>query len=354
MSIVAESDQPSAPAEPELTPQDRGLRDVRRRVAVGLAAIVVCYHASLWSLLRGTTVDTPLAYLGLVPIVALTLGFLLSQPRPGEPEIHDRQIDRIISVPLLVIPLISMAILPARMSTMYWMWRLDLLFMPAFVAGVVVLLFGVRMLWRSKVAVAWLLLAWPVPSRFGVTMLLEPLSSLTAAAVRVFVGFVPIAEPVNGDGISFAVAHAGSTFRVQVASACSGANSLVGFLLVASAVAVVLRGQRMAKLRWLFVGSLLVWSLNVARILMILGAGRLVGRTASIEVLHPVIGMVTFGIGVLVMVLNVSRFGLELPASNGPSRTSTILLAVPNARRAIAVVIVAGCLSGIMNQGLSA
>ena len=331
-----------------------GRPSVGTRVLVGLVAIVLCFHTSLWSLVRGTTVDTPLAYLGLVPFVALALGFWLARPAAGEPEIHDRHVDRIVGVPLVVVPVLSMALLPARMSTMYWMWRVDLLVLPLFVAGVVALLFGVRMLWRTKVAVAWLVLAWPVPCRFGLTVLLEPLSRLTALAVRAFVGIVPLARPVAGDGISFAIDHAGSTFRVQIASACSGANSLVGFLLVASAVAVVLGGTRGAKFRWLCTGAAFVWVLNVVRILVIIGAGRLVGRTASIEVLHPVIGMLMFGAGVLVMVLNVHRFGLSLPEPSGPSRTATVLRAVPDARRATVAVILIALAGAVVNQGLRA
>ena len=355
MSLTAEpalpdpSDVEVAPERPRRAPE----RIVRRRVVLGLLAVCVAFHASLWSLLRGTTVDTPLAYLGLVPFVAMGLAFVLSRPKPDEPEIHDRHLDRIAAVPLMAVPLVSMAILPARMSTMYWLWRIDLLVLPLFVAGVVALLFGIRMLWRTKVAVFWLFLAWPVPCRFGVTMLLEPMSKLTAAAVRVVVGIVPLAKAVQGDGITFAIGAGKDAFRVQIASACSGANSLVGFLLVASAVAVVLRGPKAAKFKWLAVGSLFVWALNVFRILLILGVGRAAGRTASIEVLHPMIGMFTFGLGVLVMVLNVHRFGLDLPATGGRSRSESVLRAVPDARRAMAVVLVLAAVCGLLDARLT-
>ena len=354
MTLAIDGAPSSSDPVPAAEGPRRDLRRVRLRTAGGLFAVVFCYHASLWSLLRGTTVDTPLAYLGLVPFVAAALGYFLAAPRRFEPDIHDRHMDRIIAVPLLVVPILSMVLVPARMSTMYWMWRIDLLLMPLFVAGVVVALFGVRTLWRTKVAVAWLFLAWPVPCRIGVALLLEPLSRLTAAVVRLVVGVVPLARPIEGDGITFAVSHAGSEFRVQVASACSGANSLVGFLLVASAVAVVLRGSRWSKAKWVMVGAALVWCLNVIRILLILGVGSLVGRTASIEVLHPFIGMVLFAGGVLVMVLVVQRFGLELPLPAPASRSAAVLRAVPDARRAMAVVLVLAAVGGVVDHGLSA
>ncbi|MFM7068369.1 MAG: archaeosortase/exosortase family protein, partial [Actinomycetes bacterium] len=327
---------------------------MRRRVVLALAAVLVAFHSSLWTLLRGVTVDTPLAYLGLVPIVAAALGYALSAPRAGEPDIHDRMVDRIVAIPLFVATLVTMALLPARMSTLFWMWRVDLLVLPLFVAAVVTTLFGVRMLWRTKVAVAWLFLAWPVPCRWAVSTLLDPLSRLTASTVGVVVRFVPVAQPIGGDGISFMVTHPSEPFRVQIATACSGANSMVGFLLVAGAVAMVLRGTRWAKVRWLLVGSFLVWVLNVVRIFSILAVGQFVGRTASIDVLHPVVGIFTFGAGVLVMVILSDRFGLRLPPRPASTRSAAIVRAVPDARRAAAVVLAAAALTGMLDRSLAA
>ena len=334
---------------------DLATRRVALRTAAALGLVLLCYWTSLWSLLRGVTVDTPLAYLGLVPVIAAGLGYTMARPRADEPEIHDRHIDRIVGVPLIAAALVALVLLPARMSTMYWLWRIDLLTMPLFVAGVISLLFGIRMLWRTKTAVLLLLLAWPIPFRWAVTVLLEHLADLTAVAVRAVVGVVPLAQPVAGDGISFLVPHgSGPGFRVQIASACSGANGLVGFLLVASAVAVAMTGSRARKAAWLAAGCALVLALNVFRILLILGVGRFAGQTASIDVLHPTVGLVTFNAGVLVMVLNARRFGLELPARRGPTRTRTVLRAVPTATTAIVALAIVAMVGGWFNRGLTA
>jgi exosortase len=329
-------------------------RTVALRTAGALGLVVLCYHTSLWSLLRGVTVDTPLAYLGLVPVIAAGLGYVLARPQLGEPEIHDRHIDRIVGIPLVVCALVALVLLPARMSTMYWLWRIDLLTMPMFVAGVIALLFGIRMLWRTKAAVALLLLAWPIPFRMLVTVLLEHLADLTASAVRLAIGVVPLAQSVAGDGISFRVPHGSGGFDVQIASACSGANGLVGFLLVSSAVALALTGSKARKLAWIATGCVLVLALNVLRILLILGVGRFLGQTASVEVLHPVVGLLTFNAGVLVMVLNAHRFGLQLPVRTGPSRTRTVLRAVPTAMAAMATLTVVALVGAYFNHGLTA
>jgi len=348
--------EPTLTVDVERSTMSPDTKKVAVRTAIVLGATVLCYQVSLWTLMRGITVDTPLAYLGLVPIIAGVLGYVLARPKVGEPDIHDRHIDRIIGIPLVLAALASLVLLPARMSTMYWLYRIDLLTMPLFVAGVIALVFGVRMLWRTKVAVLFLFLAWPMPIRAAVTLGLEPLTNLTAGAVSFVVKFIPVATAVGGDGITFNVpyagANSGSGFLVQVASACSGANGLLGFLLVASAFALVVKGTRTAKLTWLAVGFGMVWVFNVIRIMAILAVGRFFGETASIDVLHPVAGLITFNIAVLVMVLNAHRFGLSLPTSRGPSRTRAVLSAVPIAKWTIVGVMLLASVGAVFNRNL--
>jgi exosortase/archaeosortase family protein len=308
-------------------------------LALAVLLVLLCYPVSLWTLLRGVGVDTPLAHLGLVPIVAVALMLALARPRPGEPEIHDRHVDMIVGVPLIAVAVTCLVLLPPRMSTLYWLWRIDLLTMPLFVAGVIALLFGTRMLWRVRAGVLFLFLAWPVPFRWLVSTSLDPLTERTAAVVALALKVLPVASQVDGDAVAFSIPHAAGAFRVQVASACSGANSLLGFLLVAGALVLVLRGSRTAKLAWLATGAALVLVLNVVRILAIITVGRYFGETASIDVLHPYVGLVSFSVGVFVMVLLSARFGLELPPRRGPDRTAATLRAVPRVAPAVLVAL---------------
>ena len=325
-------------------------RRIRLRTAAALAAIVACYHTSLWTLLRGVTVDTPLAYLGLVPLIAAALGWFLARPRSGELDIHDRHLDLIVGVPLVVVALVCLVVLPSRMSAMYWLWRVDLLTMPLFVAGVVALLFGMRMLWRTKAAVLFLLLAWPIPFRGMVARLLDPLSAFTTTAVGLSMRLLPLATPAAGDGSTFRVAH-GEGFLVTIASACSGANGLLGFLLIGGAIALALDGRRSKKLLWLGAGVALVWALNLVRILLILVVGRFAGEKASIDVLHPFVGLLTFNVAALVMLWNVRRFGLRPRAAVG-RRVDAVVRAVPRATVAMALVLCVALVGGVADHGL--
>jgi exosortase/archaeosortase family protein len=170
------------------------------------------------------------------------------------------------------------------------------------------------------------------------------------------VGVIPVATVMPGDGITFQIVHGGAqgTFLVQVASACSGANGLLGFLLVASAFTLVARGTKSAKFAWLAAGTALVWVFNVIRIVAILAVGKFFGETASIEILHPVAGLFTFNIAVLIMVLQAHRFGLALPVFSGPSRTRAVLAAVPSAGRAMLGIVVLALLGSVFNHNLTA
>ena len=328
-------------------------RRVVARTVFAFALVIGCYQTSLWSLLRGITVDTPLAFLGLVPAIAGVLACVLARPASGEPDIHDRMVDRIVGWPLIAAALVALVLLPARMSTMYWLYRVDLLTMPLFVAGVIALLFGVRMLWRTKAAVLFLFLAWPVPAQRLAIAALEPMGDLAASAVGAAVHLIPVAERTGGDGISFLVPHGAEGFQVQIASACSGANGLVGFLLVAGAIAITLRGAVVRKLLWLAAGSGVVVALNVVRIMSILAVGRLFGERAAIDVLHPYVGLLTFNVGVFVMVLASGRFGLRPFRRDGERRTRAVLSAVPTLGALVPVLVVVALVGGAFDHGLT-
>src|SRR5207245_323567 len=80
---------------------------------------------------------------------------------------------------------------PVRLSIVYWLWRLDLLSLPLFAAGAVALVFGVRMLFRLRFALGFLVLAWPPPYLLLLNDQLQLFTRATAAAPRVPPGLRP-------------------------------------------------------------------------------------------------------------------------------------------------------------------
>jgi exosortase/archaeosortase family protein len=298
------------------------------RPAVALTLIVIAYRTSLTTLFESMRLDTPLAHLALVPLIALALAAVYRRADTG-PSIHDRQLDWIVGLFLAGTAAAANVVLPARLSTKFWEYRIDLLTLPFFTAGVVTLLFGVRTLWRNRLAVSFLFLAWPYPFTRLLDRWLGDFTQGTVWALDQTLQHIALASKVAGSDTVFQVTGPhNDPIQMSVASACSGANGLVGFLLVAGAFALVVDGSRMRKTTWLLCGAFLVWLLNVLRILIIFGAAGRFGETVAIEGFHPYMGLVVFNIGVLIMVILMKPFGLSFrlpPAAEHADRESAKL-----------------------------
>ncbi|HEV3191391.1 MAG TPA: exosortase/archaeosortase family protein, partial [Polyangiaceae bacterium] len=327
---------------------------VYRRTTLAVLLVVVAFHYSLSTLLRTLKEQTPLAYLGLVPIMSLLLAAACIRPDVDEPPIHDRQVDYIIGMPLLLAALCFTVLMPIRMSTLFWLYRMDLVALPLYVAGTITLLFGVRTLWRLRIPVAFLILAWPLPYTTFLVNLLSGFTGSTLSGLNFFIRFdhVAVASPLQGQGI-YVVSHAGRTFPVSVASACSGVNGVVGYLLIAVAFLTVVRGTWLRKFTWLAVGLGSVWLSNVARIFVLLFAGQHWGQSFAIDVLHPFIGLVIFNLVVVGMVLAMRPFGLTMGfARRSPTASLHVSQAVPKVRLAFAIVAGISILGFVANSAL--
>jgi exosortase/archaeosortase family protein len=347
----------------------------RIQVLALIVTVLVAYNYSLSTLLETADQQTPLAYISLVPAIALALAALRARPLRPEPPIYDRHVDYTIGIPLIVAAIAVNEVLPARMSAMFWVYRVDLLTLPFFVAGAVAIIFGSRVLWRQRLAIAFLFLAWPYPYQKYLLGVLNAFTDLTLLGMQKIVVFAHLAKPSGSlDNTLFIVTHHGSTFALSVVSACSGVNGIVGFLLVGSAFAAIVKGPIVRKVLWLLGGMVLLWAINLGRITFIFFAGKEWGEAIAIHVFHPFIGLVTFSLGVLVMLLLIKPLGMRIavgenrpepePPTGGPipvpSLTgdvaprpkSRVALAVPKVYLAVVAVVVAALILGLSNIGL--
>ena len=344
----------------QATPRTR--TTVQMTVLIGV--VVVAYNYSLSTLIQNAGLETPLAYVSLVPAIALALAAVRARPMRPEPAIHDRQVDYIVGLPLVAGALAANLLLPGRMSAMFWVWRIDLLTLPVFVAGAVAIIFGVRVLWRQKLAIGYLFLGWPYPYSSVLLRVLDAFTTATLFAIREIVRIIPVAKSVaSPDGTLFVVTHHGQSFPLSIVSACSGVNSVVGFLLIGSAFAAVVRGPLVRKVLWLIGGMLLLWAINLGRITFIFWAGNNWGEHVAIGILHPFVGLVTFSVGVAVMVALIRPLGMHVGMeprklesadveSKPPTSWAKATLAVPKVYVAIIIVTVAAIVLGMSNLGL--
>lgn len=320
-----------------------------------VVALGVAFHYSILTLLRGLSLETPLAYLGLVPLIALVLAALKARPSGAEVRVNDRQVDWIVGLPLIVAATLVLVVLPATQVSAFWPLRLDILALPLFAAGTVSLLFGTRMLGRLKAPIIFLFLAWPWPYKAFLGAAMDRFTEATVSGVAAAVKVWPVAErAVGGDGSSFEVVHQGRPFALSIASACAGVNGVVGFFIVGTAFLLLVRGRRVQKLAWLGIGLGLIWLLNLVRILLLFVAGRQFGQSVAIDGLHPFIGLVTFSLGVVAMIVLLPRFGLNIPVEpiNRAQTAASLRRAVPKPAAALGVVTAVALVLGFANAGL--
>jgi exosortase len=324
----------------------------RCKVATLVVVVVIAYHYSLVSLLQTIGLDTPLAYVGLVPLLAAGLAWINRAPRASELPIHDRELDYGIGLVFIAVAVIGGVVLPSRLGAMFWVNRLDLLFLPLFVTGATVLLFGLRVAWRQKVPLAYLFLGWPW---LYTTFLLGTLGGFTSMTLRGENGaldVVHVAIPVANDPGVFEVVHAGQATSISVVTACSGIDGMVGFLLIGVALASIVSGPLLRKALWLATGLVLLWITNLARLLLIFWAGKEVGPHFALGILHPVAGLVMFCIGVGLMSALLRPFGLSRVKAAPPVSTSMVRSATPRVFAAVGILLAAAVVLSVSDAEL--
>ncbi len=283
---------------------------LRALIVVGL--VLLAYHYSFLTLSRDLTLQTPLAFIALVPVLAVALAWATTRHAPPGGTINDRQVDYIIGIGLVSAAAAIALLTPMSLGAEFWVYRVDLLSIPLFAGGLICIFFGVRQAWLLRWPLGFLLLAWPIPylpilgdaTRSTVDVTISILSSLSAVT--------PWVHPAVVGSDVFVVQHDGGSFVVSVTAACSGLNGLVGFGLQGLAVQSILRGPLTRRIGWLVGGLALVLALNVVRIEAIFAIGSLLGPVAALEMLHPVAGLAAFGLVLIAMLLLAPRFGLEL------------------------------------------
>jgi exosortase len=274
--------------------------------------VAVAYHFSLQTLASNWKYETPLADLVLVPPLATLLLVAASRRHRYVSRLRMGRLDLLVGGFLIVAALGFLTIGPAHWSKYFWAMRLDLLTLPLFAAGGVVLLFGTRALVPLLFPLAFLFLAWPLPYLALLEHILDVFTQATAGAVAHVNDVAGIATTVPGsEGSRYLVAHGSSQFVVSVASACSGVNSLVGFAVVAVAALWFIRGTVLRRVAWLIFGGILVWALNVARILAVLLVARRLGQHAAFDILHPVAGIIALNLAFLIALSLLPRFRLR-------------------------------------------
>jgi exosortase/archaeosortase family protein len=281
------------------------------------AAIVVvtlvAYNLTLGSMYDYLRLQTPLAYLPLLPLFSLGIAlFTASTYRDAPPVVRDRQTDWLIGIPMLVVAIAMVVVVPAMASTYYWSNRPDVLSMAFFVAALVTLLYGVTWLWRIKASLLFLILTWPALYLTLIPGVMQSFTDATNSALAAVVHSLPLGVSLTSSpGVLLVHQANGAALTVSVGTACSGADSVLGFLLIGGVVLTAVGRGRSRKLLWMAVGLGLTFLANVVRLTSILALAAAGQPGLALGGYHAMIGLIVFGIVLAMMILLLPLFGLH-------------------------------------------
>ncbi|MHB8645793.1 MAG: exosortase/archaeosortase family protein [Thermomicrobiales bacterium] len=333
--------------------------DIAWRPLVLIVSVIAAYFFSLSDLIRAMKFDTPLSYLGLVPAIAFGLGCYRYR-RMGAAPVKIGPLDAAAGSAFLILATLIGIGLPIALDAYAWSKRLDLLSLPIFATGLLILLYGTVGLNWAWPALAYGFLIWPVPYEFFLGHLLNPLTDWTSWSAAQLVRILPLGAAVDPTDITvFVISTPQKPQEVSIGSACSGFNSFVAWVLIGVALAVIVRGKRRTDggfliagrlACWIGVGMLLTLLGNVGRILSLFTVAHIAGLGGTFDSVHLLLGMGIFSVVVMAMLLILPLFGLALPVYGAPPIVSHADASFPVQAAFLAfggLVLAAGALLGI-------
>ena len=185
--------------------------------------VLLAFPFSSLSLWTGLQTDTPLAYRGLIPVLAFATAVAHAWRRPSYVW-RDTVTEFVVALPFLAASLALMWA-GARIGSIYfWYNRSDLLALALFGVGAAIILFGVGAVTRSWFAVLYLILVWPGPYQGYLSSAIIHITDATVMAVDAglrnfdWSGVTPFSEAVyqvrGPDGVQQ---------NVGIDSPCAGA-----------------------------------------------------------------------------------------------------------------------------------
>jgi exosortase/archaeosortase family protein len=310
-------------------------------VGLRLGLLGSCSVAGFWFSLQSISgqwrYETPLADLVLVPILAAALFVGVSRRHPYVRDVGLGWFDLLAGTAVLAVALGLVVVGPILWSKYFWAMRVDLLALPLFLGGAILLLFGARAIVPFAFPVLSLLLAWPLPYLAVLERLLAGFTQATSDAVATVAPRLGVATPAPsaGDGV-FLLHHGPRTFSLEIGSACSGVNSVVGFFVLGVFALYFVDGRLSRRLAWLALGVALVWIANVVRILALFAVGSGFGEHAAVALLHPVAGLIALNLAVLILLGQMRRFRLFWRELEPAEVDSPLAAPAPPERRASA------------------
>ena len=220
------------------------------------------------------------------------------------------EVERDLSKFLIAFILVGSAItiyLQGQIHPTWSAYKLDLLSIPFFVSGAMVIFFGIESAKRLKFILLYLFLIWPLIF-YPIYPLQQFATDLTADVANVFIKLMglPI-ERIQGN-----IFTSGERVPLEIAPTCVALGAFLGLFALLLPFLNSLTGETKNKIKWIASGIILVWLLNLIRIIVIILLWYYSGLEEALYVFHNFGGNLIFDVSLVISLLSFKLFRLEL------------------------------------------
>ncbi len=175
--------------------------------------------------------------------------------------------------------------------------------LPIFVSGSLLLLFNFQTLRQLVFPLLFLFFLVPPPSEFlfSVGATLSTLSALISTSISNVFGIPSVLISEYGNPMIQITRPNGTLLNFTVDIACSGIYSLIGFLIIVTLLAYIIRDKLWKKIVLILTGIPIIYLFNVFRITLILIIGYNYGDTIALEVFHLIGSWILMPMGTLLL-----------------------------------------------------
>ena len=256
--------------------------------------------------------DTPIAYLVSIPIIAF--GWSLHKISTMS-EYSDTKLNQYRWIGIFLSLIIGMIWVVSFYSFKIFFFRYDLglLLWGIWSIAIGLVFWGYSAFRALRIPVIYLLLGWP-PLYITIINWVNPfLSFWSIHLLNVFIGSGRWIR-YTGSGIYSVISNSGSHVLVSVSYACSGSDSVMAMLVLFPVLYILMKVGFSKKVGLLLLSGVLVFLLNVVRIILIFLSLHWVGYQFAFNVVHPLLGPIFFVI--VIFLLSIFALRSTVPTSN--------------------------------------
>ncbi|MDE1865530.1 MAG: exosortase/archaeosortase family protein [Candidatus Micrarchaeota archaeon] len=205
-----------------------------------------------------------------------------------------------------VVYLVILSYSRGLLSFEFLSYRVDALLLPLLLMSIVMAVAGIKGIRRYASVMAYLLFASPI-LLLSIINSNSRLASFSAGIVYSVLKLLGTSVTQLGQQI---IAPSGQA--ITIASTCVPVGTFIAFIMLLLPIAYLYTGNPTRKTAWLATGVLMLFVLNVIRMIILAFAWMYTGISGAVLVFHSFGGNLIFYIALVTMLLTYKKFGLKL------------------------------------------